>query len=223
MRLFEFINALREGAVREFIISLWVDYEAHNGNLGPDEFAEKSEWLENKLSDIAENWEFEETGSGGFIGSAGGERDVSYETSPMELVDAIYNALFCSSELDQFKKELENTTAKMGLGRMSIEFSYNMSLDLCNPTPDTDRLTLGNLDDMRNLDNGTISIEQLIDAASDEAGINESSKSAKKVVVKVAKPRNPVLQHAHISGRTAGPHTKKGYDRNKEKRKSVDD
>lgn len=49
------------------------------------------------------------------------------------------------------------------------------------------------------------------------------AKPAKKVVVKVDKPRNPVLQHAHISGRTAGFHTKKGYDRNKEKKKPVDD
>lgn len=49
------------------------------------------------------------------------------------------------------------------------------------------------------------------------------AKPAKKIVVKNEKPRNPVVQHAHISGRTAGPHTKKGYDRNKEKRKDIDD
>jgi len=47
------------------------------------------------------------------------------------------------------------------------------------------------------------------------------AKPAKKIVVKSAPVRNFVAKNAKTSG--AGPHTKKGYDRNQEKRKPIDE
>lgn len=45
-----------------------------------------------------------------------------------------------------------------------------------------------------------------------------------KKVVKSPPPRNFVAKNAHISGRTAGPHTKQGYNRKvKHSKKETDE
>ena len=136
MRLFEII-AGNNFLQREFVVDLWVDYEAHNGNLAPDKFAQRAKWLETQISKIAEEYTFGETGSGGFIGAAGGERDISFRMDQhscgSDIIDMLDNAQNCYADLDRLRKSIKNSISKLGINSMSINFSASFTLVLNDP------------------------------------------------------------------------------------------
>ena len=213
MRLVEFF--LKEAAGRQFVVSVWVDYAAHRGDLPLGKFASRAEWLEDRLNEIADMCGMGETGSGGYIGSAGGARDIAFSTDPVDLQIALGLAQQANQEFGRLQQEIEGTVAKLGM-KSSFEYDYSISLELVDPVHD--RIRLGGMGEIAALNTGTVSIEQLIDNASE--GLMEA-KAKKSVKVKAPPPRNFVAKNAKTSG--AGSHKTKNKKLQRDEKRLKDD
>lgn len=166
MRLFEFSDNASNG--RQYLIGVWVEYEAASRDQDPNEISKRAEWLEHSLTQVAETYGLSDVGSGGYIGAAGGSRDISFLSYPAPLNDTLQKVKNLIAGLDKLKHSIDSTAATLGLMKMSISFSYDVSISLDNGIQDGYAMPLGGLEEIDDLLNNKVSIEQLIDKASED-------------------------------------------------------